>query len=134
MYAVGKGPLSVSGDYVRIRAVTLAELIHIAYNLPTNDVKEFHIIGLASWALPGGEYYDIQARAPDAVAANSEQVRLMLQSLLNERFRLQLHHEVREEQAYDLVISSESGPAKGVLTSSTTRSRAARNLSATPQK
>jgi uncharacterized protein (TIGR03435 family) len=106
MYAVGRGPLSVSGDYVRIKAVTLAELIHIAYNLPTGNVKEFYIKGLASWALPGGEYYDIQARAPDAVTANSEQVRLMVQSLLSERFRLQFHHDAREEQAYDLVISN----------------------------
>jgi uncharacterized protein (TIGR03435 family) len=73
--------------------------------LPTNNVKEFYIKRLASWALPGGEYYDIQARAPDALTATSEQVRLMLQSLLSERFGLQLHYEVGEEQAYAIVIS-----------------------------
>lgn len=51
--------------------------------------------------------YDISARAEGAVSRNV--IRLMLQSLLVERFKLRLHHESREESVYKLVLGK-NGP------------------------
>ena len=51
--------------------------------------------------------YDISARAEGAVSRNV--IRLMLQSLLVERFKLELHHESKEEPVYNLVVAK-NGP------------------------
>jgi uncharacterized protein (TIGR03435 family) len=51
--------------------------------------------------------YDISARAEGAVSRNV--IRLMLQSLLAERFKLKLHHESKEESVYKLVVGK-NGP------------------------
>jgi uncharacterized protein (TIGR03435 family) len=46
--------------------------------------------------------FDISARAESAVSRNV--IRLMLQSLLVERFKLTLHHESKDESVYRLVV------------------------------
>jgi uncharacterized protein (TIGR03435 family) len=51
--------------------------------------------------------YDISARADGAVSRNV--IRLMLQSLLAERFKLTLHHEAKDESVYKLVVGK-NGP------------------------
>jgi uncharacterized protein (TIGR03435 family) len=51
--------------------------------------------------------YDISARASGTVSRNV--IRLMLQSLLAERFKLTLHHESKEESVYKLVVGK-NGP------------------------
>jgi uncharacterized protein (TIGR03435 family) len=51
--------------------------------------------------------YDVSARANGAVPRN--EIRLMLQSLLAERFKLKLHHESKEEPVYKLVVGK-NGP------------------------
>jgi uncharacterized protein (TIGR03435 family) len=48
------------------------------------------------------ERYDIVAQAPENTP--KEQIPLMLQTLLIDRFKLVLHHENRELQAYALVV------------------------------
>lgn len=50
-----------------------------------------------------GDRYDIEARAPQA--ATKDQLRLMMQSLLTERFKLQVHVETREVPIFALVLS-----------------------------
>jgi uncharacterized protein (TIGR03435 family) len=51
--------------------------------------------------------YDVSARANGAVSRNV--IRLMLQSLLAERFKLKLHRESKEESVYKLVVGK-NGP------------------------
>jgi uncharacterized protein (TIGR03435 family) len=51
--------------------------------------------------------YDISARAESAVPRNA--IRLMLQSLLADRFKLTLHHESKDESVYRLVVGK-NGP------------------------
>jgi len=63
------------------------------------DMKGYQIIG-PSW-IENDERYDIIARAPGP--APNDQMRLMLQALLTERFRIKLHREKRELPVYVLL-------------------------------
>lgn len=76
--------------------VNLRMLIQQAY-----DVKDFQISGGPAWI--SSTPFDIVAKAenPDV---NREQVKLMLQSLLAERFHLKFHRETRELPVYALVV------------------------------
>ena len=53
------------------------------------------------------ELYEISAKVPEG--ATKEQVRVMLQNLLMERFKLATHFDTKELQVYDLVIAK-GGP------------------------
>lgn len=63
------------------------------------------------------EFYEIHAKIPEGVSR--DQIHLMLQNLLIERFGLAFHRETRDLPAYELVIAKgglkmkESGPASG---------------------
>ena len=64
-------------------------------------VQPFQIVGGPGWI--GSEQYEVDAKAdgnPDRV-----QILLMLQSLLEDRFRLQIHRESREMPVYALVAA-----------------------------
>jgi uncharacterized protein (TIGR03435 family) len=82
--------------------ITLRTLIDFAY-----EVGPHRTLG-PGWI--NSQKYDIEAK-PDAAFArspdpgNSPQLRLMLQSLLEERFRLTFHTESREEQVYILAMA-----------------------------
>jgi uncharacterized protein (TIGR03435 family) len=47
--------------------------------------------------------FDIMAKVPEG--STKEQVRVMLQHLLGERFKMILHHEMQEKAAYDLTVA-----------------------------
>ena len=81
------------------RNVTLKRLVAEAYHLQLNQ-----ILG-PGWL--GQNEYDVDART--AEAATREQMALMLQSLLTQRFHLAKHSEMREMRDYELVIDK-SGP------------------------
>jgi uncharacterized protein (TIGR03435 family) len=108
--------ISLSGDPSRlaIRNVTIKLLIGLAYN-----VKDFQILG--GPRLLDSEGYDIEAtygvNSPErrdrrltfvTIQADS-QVRLMLQTLLMDRFHLAIRHEKKELPAYSLNIAK-NGP------------------------
>lgn len=80
---------------------SLAELIRWAYR-----VKEYQVSG-PPWLNDDSASFDIEARMlPGTPKA---QLRLMLQSLLQERFKLALHRETRTLPVYELVIGK-GGP------------------------
>ncbi len=81
--------------------VTVKMLIQQAY-----DVKDYQISGGPSWI--SSERYDINAKAetPDV---SREQMRVLLQSLLAERFNLKIHRETKELPIYSLVVAK-NGP------------------------
>ncbi len=58
---------------------------------------ELHV---PAWVKDDG--YDIEARAPQS--ATKDQLRLMMQSLLDERFKLQVHWETREAPVFALIL------------------------------
>ena len=95
--------LRISGSRVTVKNVTLSELLHIAYSLPSNNLTEYQLSGAPGWAQPGGDYYDVEAKAPGEAPPSAEQVRLMLQTLIADRFGLKLHREPKETPVYDLL-------------------------------
>ena len=73
-------------------------------------VEDYEISGLPGWALaPRGEHFDIEAKARGDEAPTSEQLRLMLQNMLADRFQLKLHREMRPLPVYALVVAG-NGP------------------------
>src|SRR5262249_49931172 len=84
----------------------------IAKNAPLRDIiknayelQDVRLIGAPAWV--NRERYDITANA--AGNATTSQMRLMLQTLLAERFKLRVHHEMRELPLYELVIARRDG-------------------------
>src|ERR1700691_71762 len=91
--------------------ITVKFLLQEAYH-----VKDSQISGAPGWT--DTEHYDIEAKlddsSPDAGPKLSPdqqgvQTRLMLQSLLADRFKLTLHHETKELPIYALVVTK-TGP------------------------
>jgi uncharacterized protein (TIGR03435 family) len=76
--------------------VTVKAMVAFAY-----DVRDFYISGGPGWA--GGDRFDIVARTE--TSATPAQIRVMMQTLLKERFQLALRHESRTVTVYDLVVN-----------------------------
>jgi len=81
---------------------TLQRLVLLAYSGGSNPLFEQQLIGGPSWI--SKDAFDIEGRTGSAAISES-QVRLMVQSLLEERFRLVLHHEMRDLPVYNLVVA-----------------------------
>ncbi len=71
------------------------------------------------------ERYDIQAIKPPA--ATDDQVRIMLQNLLAERFELRVHHEYTETPVYALRVGKHGPKFKPSLPTTVSQIRAPRN-------
>ena len=105
-------------DGFTARNVPLQLVILGAYHIGDSDLMSGArlIPGAPSWIQ--SDRYDIQAKMSDSDIAElrklssdqqAEQKRLMLQSLLADRFKLTLHRETKEASAYALVIAK-NGP------------------------
>jgi bla regulator protein BlaR1 len=100
----------------RVHSILPARLlIGFAYNVPFGFERR-RVLGGPDWL--DSDQYEIQAKIEDSLYAamqkitptqQQEQVSLMEQSLLADRFRLKVHFETREMAAYALVIAK-SGP------------------------
>ena len=99
-------PNNLSGGYTltlypggRLKGMNLSlqTLIQIAYDLKQKD----QVTGALSWL--DSQRYDLEATAGAAVG--EPQARIMLQSLLQERFKLKFHRETREFPVYYLVTA-----------------------------
>jgi uncharacterized protein (TIGR03435 family) len=97
----------ISGNRFTEQAATLSDLIMDAYRL-----REFQIAGGPRWVRFDGDAFDIQAKAEGDGQPTSEQVRLMLQTLLATRFRLKFHFEKRDAPVYQLVIAKSGSKMK----------------------
>ena len=75
----------------------LRSLIMQAYRL-----AEYELINLPDWA--GSERFDISAKTTNAQASGEDRL-VMLQALLAERFKLEMHTESREMAVYSLVFA-----------------------------
>jgi bla regulator protein blaR1 len=82
---------------IALNGVTLKYLISNAY-----EIEDYQLSGLPGWAET--DIYSIEAKAANPETSDS-QMRLMLQSLLEERFKLKSHREEREKSTYSLVIA-----------------------------
>jgi len=113
-------PYHGAADLFRINAqpgrfyaagITLRFLVQFAYH-----VNESQVSGLPGWA--DSENYIIEAKQDDSAAEQlrklsheeqTAQLGLMLQSLLADRFKLTVHHEMKEQTVYALVVAK-NGP------------------------
>ena len=80
---------------------TLKMMMATAYQVPA-----FQISGGPKWV--DSDRFDIEARAGDPKTGYI-QLRLMMQSLLEDRFRLKIHRETRESSVY-MLATSKRGP------------------------
>jgi uncharacterized protein (TIGR03435 family) len=94
MPTTGGGRTSSSGNTVVYNNTTLLNALARAFGVTSAN----QIVGPA-WVFENR--YDIVAKAPDNTP--KEQLPLMLQTLLIDRFKLTLHHETRDLPAYVLV-------------------------------
>jgi uncharacterized protein (TIGR03435 family) len=94
--------LVIRGRNFATRASSVQDLLSFAYN-----VQSKQIVNGPAWV--GSDRFDIDA-VPDAEGVpNSQQIRIMIQKLLADRFKLTFHHEQREMEAYVLEVGK-SGP------------------------
>ena len=98
-------PFSPSPGRLEMPCITLADLLRAAYGTfgdgVTIDPQPLHMEGGPSW-MPS-EYYSLSARA-DGPARTEMLAGPMLQALLEERFRLQSHREMREMPVYAMTV------------------------------
>jgi uncharacterized protein (TIGR03435 family) len=92
---------NLAGDRYIVHQATMTELIAAAYNLDPTNVQ-----GGPSWL--DWDHYDIIAKAPPTTSKAT--VRLMLQSLLAQRFNLVAHTDSAPMPAF--VLSAPKGQAK----------------------
>jgi uncharacterized protein (TIGR03435 family) len=95
MFRLGSLPESTDPGRIDYKGVTIKQLVARAYN-----VKDYQVEG-PQWL--DGEHYDVIATIPQG--STKEQVSLMLQRLLAERFKLTLHHESKPMAVYTLLVA-----------------------------
>jgi uncharacterized protein (TIGR03435 family) len=92
--ATGLGAVTITSDRASYRDITFKSLLMRAY-----DLEPFQISGPA-WM--DSERYDVVATIPEGTS--KEDVPVMLQHLLTERFRMTLHSETKDHPGYILGI------------------------------
>ncbi len=97
------GPITASG--------TLINYLIFAYRIQDRSQADFIYAHLPAWTQ---QEYTLRATA--APNSTKDQLRLMMQSLLAERFHLKLHTELREQPIYALVLDEKPSrrPAPGL--------------------
>ena len=100
------------GDPGRVTYIfsTIRDLIVDAYSVEPNQIS-----GGPNWL--DSERFDIVAKIP--AGATKEQVKVMLQNLLAERFKLTLHRENKEVPVYALVVGAKGPKLKDTTVSDT---------------
>jgi uncharacterized protein (TIGR03435 family) len=77
----------------------LIVLVSLAYNIP-----DWQVSGWPGWA--ESDAFDIDAKTENPTS--HQQIQLMLQTMLADRFKLQVRRETREEPGYALVMEKDS--------------------------
>lgn len=102
VYASTGGVLSATNQ-------SFVTLLIFAYKINISEFRGGLIRRLPAWAL--SDKFDINARAGSA-APSKDDMRLMMQSLLEDRFQLKVHREQRETPAFGLYLTrpGKTGP------------------------
>jgi uncharacterized protein (TIGR03435 family) len=94
---------------VRFAGFPLQVVIRKAYNIKAYQLSS------PAWIALGADLFDVEAKLPDG--ATEDQVPLMLQALLAERFKMTGHQENREQPIYAVVVdrgaAASSAPGRG---------------------
>jgi len=92
--------ISTFPNRIHVTNSPLTFLVQVAF-----DVKDYQVAGGVGWM--DNERFDIDATAATAFA--KDEYRIMLRSLLTERFGLQIHRETHDRPGYALVVAK-NGP------------------------
>src|SRR6185369_4923523 len=93
------------GGRFRATGAPLNALIQLAYG-----VKDFQVSGRPKWAdSESDESYDVVAQPAAGVTLNRDQMKVAIQALLADRFKLKFHRETKDLPIYSLVVGK-SGP------------------------
>ncbi len=130
--ATGGGRASTSGDRVTLMNTTLLNALGRAFGITSAN----QVVG-PSWVFDNR--YDIVAKSPDNTP--KEQLPLMLQTLLIDRFKLVLHHETRDLPAYVLIqgnsrlklVEDESNPKNSTVVNGDRREMRSMSMAALAQ-
>jgi len=98
------GAITTAPGKFSARNATLKRLIFEAYRVPYSQIT-----GGPAWL--DSHEYDIEARA--ARPENGARLRLMLRTLLTERFKLALRSEMQERRIYALVVGKDGPRLRG---------------------
>jgi uncharacterized protein (TIGR03435 family) len=96
------GPGTSRPGQIAYNEQSLKNLVFLAYAVP------FYQLSTPDWM--DEEYFNVVAKIP--AGASKDDVRVMLQNLLAERFRLKVHRETREMQGYALTVGSNGAKLK----------------------
>lgn len=92
---------SPNGSLFLVEGCPLRLYIGFAYKLSPAQQQALETT-LPRWA--NADRFDIQARTPEGMNPTKDQLRLMVRSLLNERFKLAAHMESKQIPVYALVL------------------------------
>jgi uncharacterized protein (TIGR03435 family) len=98
-------PISVAGGRFAANLISVSGLINWAYRSSTGTpFLRTQIIGLPSWAT--ADHFDIQAK-PEGESRDVplEEMQVMVQRMLQDRFQLKSHRETREAPIYILTVA-----------------------------
>lgn len=103
------------GDRYVMHGTTLKILLQIAYRTPAPDgakdkalLRADQVLGGPSWI--DSDHFDVEAKVGCAGGiVSDDEIQLMVQSMLEDRFQLRVHYEKRDLPVYDLVIAK-GGP------------------------
>lgn len=98
--------LAFTADGVRIENASMLMIIRAAYGMFNSLDDKF--LGVPGWAKT--QRFDIEAKVDGADAAEFKTLsfdkrQLMVQALLGNRFKMQAHHETREQPVYWLIVA-----------------------------
>jgi uncharacterized protein (TIGR03435 family) len=99
-FPIGPGDVyTPTGGTFRANNLPLVNYILFAYKIAPNQ-EEFITSQLPKWGVT--DRFDIQAKAQGN--PTKDQMRLMMQALLADRFRLAAHHEIRQVPVFALLV------------------------------
>jgi uncharacterized protein (TIGR03435 family) len=117
------GSMGPSGDRFLATNVTLKSLMNFAFHPSSGPLLHQQIIGGPAWI--NTDHFDVQAKFDTSAGpVTPEQLQLMLQVLLEDRFQLKAHRERRELPVYELAVTrggpklseDQTPPNSGVIT------------------
>ena len=107
----GGGP---RGDRLNLTGASLRMLLQQGYARPNpvaGGIQQIQIVGGPNWI--DSDLYDVNAKAECAGGPiPREQMQLMIQSMLEDRFQLKAHTETRELPIYNLVVGRDGSKIK----------------------
>lgn len=94
----------IKGNTLDAEHADLNSLVEFAYNL-----QDFQLSGGPPWTTHGmldsSELFQVLAKPAEGQTPSMEQFRLMLQTLLADRFHLQIHHVSKQFPAWNLIVN-----------------------------